>query len=408
MTSSDPEFLGGPTDASAGGLFVDDVSVAYDGATVLDRLTLTVGRGETVALVGPSGSGKSTLLRAIAGLEPLAGGRVVADGRSLDGVATHQRDLGLMFQEHALFHHVDVAGNVAFGLRMKGWSTARQDERVGELLALVGLAGFGGRAVHELSGGEAQRVALARALAPEPALLMLDEPFGSLDRVLREQLTGELRALLAELGQTALHVTHDQGEAFALADRIAVLDGGRLRQVGTPAEVWWAPASRFVAEFVGHPNIVEVDVQLDGDGRRVVSLDGTVLGRAFSGSAAAPGDDSAGVRLGTVGLGAVGDGRYEVVIPVAAIEVASGGPLVVRVEASEFRDGRRRVTARTISPSGGAGGGGRATGRALVFDTPADPRGDGDSALRPGDEVTVSVAVDKLHLLDQEPEVTAW
>ncbi len=317
----------GQAETGAAGLSIRDVTVAFGSVRAVDGVSLEVAAGETLAVVGPSGSGKSTLLRAIAGLEPLVAGEIRAGGRSLAGVPVPERDLGLMFQDHALFPHLDVAANVAFGLRMKRWPADRQRARVVALLELVGLAGFERRAVHELSGGEAQRVALARALAPEPALLMLDEPFGSLDRVLREQLTEEVRRLLRELGQTALHVTHDQAEAFALADRVAVLAAGRLVQVGEPAELWHRPATRFVAEFLGHPNRWPATV---GEGGRV-----TVAGLDL-GSLAGVGAESAG---GTV------------VVPVTAVGPSRSGtgPTVdVEVGSVGFNQGRYRVTGRLV------------------------------------------------------------
>ncbi len=243
------------TDTDRTYLRVDGITVAYGDQVVLDGLSVDVAAGETVAVVGPSGSGKSTLLRAVAGLEPLLGGRIMLDGVDLASVAPHLRGIGYMFQDHALFTHLSVADNIAYGPTMAGWSGDRKQRRVGELLELVGLGGYGNRAVDELSGGEAQRVALARSLAPEPRVLLLDEPLGSLDRVLREQLVADLDRLLTELGQTALHVTHDQAEAFALADRVAVLTDGRLDRIGTPAELWHDPGTRFVAEFLGRPNI---------------------------------------------------------------------------------------------------------------------------------------------------------
>lgn len=227
------------------------ITVDFGARRALDAVDLTVADGEVVAVLGPSGSGKSTLLRAIAGLVVPTSGRIVHDGRDLSDVAPHARGFGLMFQDHALFPHLDVLGNVAFGLRMRGDARRDATARARAVLETVGLAGAEHRRIEELSGGEQQRVALARALAPEPGMLMLDEPLGSLDRALREALAHELAALFSRIGISALVVTHDQDEAFALADRIAVIDGGRIVQVGTPAEVWRGPATRFVAEFLG-------------------------------------------------------------------------------------------------------------------------------------------------------------
>ena len=244
-------------------LALDGIQVRYGDTVALDRIDLTVADHEVVCVLGPSGCGKSTLLRAIAGLEPAAAGTVRWDGRDLAAVPPHRRQFGLMFQDHALFPHRDVLGNVAFGVRMHGASRADVDARARAALARVGLTGFEHRRVRELSGGEQQRVALARALAPDPRLLMLDEPLGSLDRELRERLAVELRALFVELGVTAIFVTHDQDEAFALADRVVVMRAGRIEQLGAPADVWRRPANEPVARFLGFATVV--DATVDGD-----------------------------------------------------------------------------------------------------------------------------------------------
>jgi len=237
-------------------LEIEAVTKIYGGRPVLHDVSLAVEEGQIVCLLGPSGSGKSTLLRIVAGLEEAEAGRLSFDGRPLAGVPVHRRDFGLMFQDYALFPHKDVAANVAFGLRMAGWPRDRIEARVAEMLDLVGLAGYEERQVFDLSGGEQQRVALARSLAPGPRLLMLDEPLGSLDRTLREELLIELRAILNEVGVTAIYVTHDQEEAFALADRVAILHRGRIVQQGTPQEVYRRPASAWVARFLGLANLV--------------------------------------------------------------------------------------------------------------------------------------------------------
>ena len=236
-------------------LEVRGASVAFDGQPALRDVDVEVGPGEVVALLGPSGSGKSTLLRAVAGLQPLDSGVVLLDGTPLDGTPPHRRGIGLMFQDHALFPHRDVGANVAFGLRMQRRSGEHQRRRVEELLELVGLPGTGHRTIQTLSGGEQQRVALARALAPEPRVLLLDEPLGALDRPLRERLVGELRELFTALGLTVLAVTHDQAEAFALAQRLVLLDGGRVLQAGTPTAVWAQPASVRAAQLLGFTNV---------------------------------------------------------------------------------------------------------------------------------------------------------
>ncbi|WP_419916179.1 ABC transporter ATP-binding protein [Candidatus Poriferisodalis sp.] len=248
-------------DGRGGGtLRITDAHVHFDGFRALDGVDLAVGDGEMVVLLGPSGCGKTTLLRAASGLQPLDAGQIELDGRDLTGQRPDQRGIGLMFQDEVLFPHFDVEGNVAFGLRMARVPFAERRRRVAEVLELVGLAGFEGRDVATLSGGEAQRVSLARALAPEPRVLLLDEPFGSLDRLLRERLIDELRPVLDQVGVTAVHVTHDHHEAFALADRIAVMASGRILRIGTPEEVWTDPRTAQVARFLGHTNVFDSEV----------------------------------------------------------------------------------------------------------------------------------------------------
>ena len=232
-------------------LGIGDLTVTYDDFVAVDGVDLEVADGEIVCILGPSGSGKSSLLRAVAGLEPDASGQVTWDGEDLARVPPHRRGFGLMFQDHALFPHRDVQGNVAFGLRMQRLPRDETASRTAAALALVGLVGFERRRIRELSGGEQQRVALARSLAAAPRLLMLDEPLGALDRALRERLVAELRALFVRLELTTLFVTHDHDEAFALADRLVVMHAGRIEQLGTPAEVWQRPANAFVARFLG-------------------------------------------------------------------------------------------------------------------------------------------------------------
>jgi thiamine transport system ATP-binding protein len=245
-------------------LSVRGLTVHYGSFVAVREADLDIADGEVLALLGPSGSGKSTLLRAITGLEPLASGTVSWDGADLARIPVHQRGFGLVFQDGQLFPHRDVAGNIAFGLRMQRMSARERAQRVGTLLGLVGLSGYERRRVTELSGGEAQRVALARALAPEPRLLLLDEPLSGLDAGLREQLAVDLAEVLKDAKITALLVTHDQEEAFTLADRVAVLQAGAIRQVGAVRDVWRRPADEAVATFLGVTSFFDGEV---ADGR---------------------------------------------------------------------------------------------------------------------------------------------
>ncbi len=227
------------------------------GSTVaLEDVSLDVDQGEIVCVLGPSGCGKTTFLRLIAGLETADRGDISFAGRDTSGIPVHERGFGFMFQEHALFPHQNVAQNIAFGLKMAKLARQTVHSRVAKVLELVGLTGMSERSVNSLSGGEQQRVALARSLAPGPRLLLLDEPLGSLDRALRQRLMSELRIILKELDVTAITVTHDQQEAFALADKIVVMDAGRALQTATPETVYRRPNSPAVARFLGLVNLL--------------------------------------------------------------------------------------------------------------------------------------------------------
>ena len=238
------------------GLELEHINFSAGGRQILRDVSLRVQNGETVALLGPSGSGKTTLLRVVAGLEHAASGSVRFDGVEMRGIPAHGRGFGMMFQDHALFPHLNVAKNVEFGLRRGGGDARGKAARRAEVLELVGLSGFEQRSLEKLSGGERQRVALARSLAPQPRLLMLDEPLGSLDRGLRERLAADLREILTTLQVTALYVTHDQFEAFTVADRIAILDAGQIVRIDTPRGIWDEPQTEFVAHFLGFENII--------------------------------------------------------------------------------------------------------------------------------------------------------
>jgi len=304
-------------------LTVEGVTVSFDGATAVDGVSLDVAAGEVLGILGPSGSGKSTLLRSVAGLERLDAGRVRWHGDDITAQPVHRRGFALMFQDGQLFPHRAVAENIAYPLRIAGERGG--SARVDELLELVGLAGFGSRRVTELSGGEQQRVALARSLAARPRMLLLDEPLSALDRELRERLAGDLRRILVDTGTTAVFVTHDQDEAFAVSDRVAVMIAGRLVQVGTPAEVWRRPGSAQIARFLGYTTVLEGAAArlVDPGAPGAIALRASAVVVADGGQVAArvvrstPAVDGARVRLVVDGIGEV-DGVAGPGVPVAA------------------------------------------------------------------------------------------
>jgi len=241
-------------------LRLESLTRRFGETVAVDAVSLEVEQGEFLTLLGPSGCGKTTTLRMVAGFEHPTGGRVIIGGRDVTALKPQKRDVGMVFQNYALFPHLDVWDNVEFGLRSRGFSRSDAKPKVERALALVEMEGYGKRKVQALSGGQQQRVALARALAPEPPLLLLDEPLSNLDAALRERTRDELRALLKRLGMTAVFVTHDQEEAFALSDRIAVMSRGVLQQLGTPESLYAAPANAFVAAFLGRANFLPATV----------------------------------------------------------------------------------------------------------------------------------------------------
>ena len=280
------------------GIRFDRVSVAYDGNTVLDSLDLTVEPGEVMALLGPSGSGKTTALRAVAGFVRPASGRVFIGGRDVTGLPPHQRGIGMVVQQYALFPHLRVKDNVAFGLRARKAAKAEIPGRVAEALEMTGMGAYAERYPRELSGGQQQRVAIARALAIRPGVLLLDEPLSALDAQLRSGMLAELARLHRELPDVSiLYVTHDQVEALTLADRIAVMDRARLQDCGTPQELYRTPRTEFTASFVGNANLLAVTV-----GAGTVSLDGVEL-KVDTGDAAPGATATLCVRPHLVGLG---------------------------------------------------------------------------------------------------------
>jgi ABC-type Fe3+/spermidine/putrescine transport system ATPase subunit len=270
-------------------LGIEGLRKSFGATLALDGVDLEIAEGERFALLGASGCGKSTLLRCLAGLEWPEAGRVLLDGADITEAPPHARPVNMMFQSYALFPHMDVARNIGFGLKQEGVPVREISSRVEDMLALVRLDGLGARKPHQLSGGQRARVALARALAKRPRLLLLDEPLSALDRNLREAMQGELAAIQVRTGTTFVIVTHDQAEAMTLATRIAVMDRGRIVQVGTPAEVYGRPRNRFVAEFLGAANMLgkvairpeRISIAREGEGQ----ASGTVREIAYRGDA---------------------------------------------------------------------------------------------------------------------------
>ena len=257
---------------------VRDVVKIYGGARAVDGVSFGVERGKILSLLGPSGGGKTTVMRMIAGLARPDGGEIFVKGKALTNTPVHRRNIGMLFQNYALFPHLDVAGNIAFGLEMRGVARADLGPGVERALAMVKLGGFAARMPHQLSGGQQQRVALARALVIEPSALLLDEPFGALDRQLRETMQVETRDLQRRLGITTLMVTHDQEEALTLSDYVAVMRAGRIEQLGTPGDIYERPVSRFVAGFIGTSNFITGRVtKRRAEAYLVESADGIIL-----------------------------------------------------------------------------------------------------------------------------------
>lgn len=303
-------------------LSIQDISKTFGKIHTLDGISFDVSEGEIVALLGPSGCGKSTLLAIIAGLELPDRGEVFWNGNSLSGIPPHLRHFGLMFQDFALFPHMDVYANIAFGLKMARMDPQSIDLRVNEMLSLVGLPDFSKRDVNTLSGGEQQRIALARALATHPHLLMLDEPLGSLDRNLRERLVSDLQAILHRMHQTAIYVTHDQEEAFVISDRIILMNSGRVEQIGTPNMIYTDPASLFVARFLEMTNIIPANVNVL-DGKRQLTS-----------------------PIGNFSVNSPTLGQVNILVRPDMARLDDNGPLILRGEFSgvSFRGSQQRVT----------------------------------------------------------------
>jgi putative spermidine/putrescine transport system ATP-binding protein len=321
-----------------------DLTRHYGAVKALDGLTLHLSPGELVVLLGPSGCGKTTALRILAGLDAPTSGTVAVGGKDLTKVPANKRDMGMVFQAYSLFPHMTVLQNVTFGLKLRGVDTDRRSGRGGEMLELVGLSEHADRYAHQLSGGQQQRVALARALAIEPSVLLLDEPLSALDAKVRVQLRDEIRRVQLEVGTTTLFVTHDQEEALAVADRVGVMNKGRLEQLAPPAELYSAPTTPFVAEFVGQNNKVPAVV----DQGRVRVLGGST--EALPGSITS-GSGTAMVRPESVRLGRSDSGEATVTTvaflgPISRVHclMTDGSTLTAQMassEAGQFGPGTR-------------------------------------------------------------------
>jgi ABC-type Fe3+/spermidine/putrescine transport system ATPase subunit len=309
LTTSPALHDGRPGEAAATDLALDvrGVRKAFGATVALERADLQVRRGEFLTLLGPSGSGKTTLLRLIVGFEQPTAGEILLDGRDISHMSPAERGVGMVFQQYALFPHMTVADNIGYGLKVRGWSRQRRKARVDEMLELLRLGGYQDRYPRQLSGGQQQRVALGRAVAYDPALILMDEPLGALDRTLRLEMEEEIRRLHRDLQATVVYVTHDQQEALALSDRIAIMRAGRIVAIGTPEALYYRPANSFVAGFFADANLLPVTSwEPTGEGRATVRCGGTAFECAVSGSPS--GAAVLSVRRRSLRLGGVPDG----------------------------------------------------------------------------------------------------
>ncbi len=360
-------------------LEVSNVTKRFGDGFALKRVSLSAERGDIVCLLGPSGCGKTTLLRLIAGLESPDEGAISFDGRELNRVPARDRGFGLMFQDLALFPHMDVSGNVSFGLRMQRRAQEEVTARVNTLLRLVGLGDFRQRKIHELSGGERQRVALARSLAAEPRLLMLDEPLGALDRALRETLQTQVRAILKALGQTAIYVTHDREEAYAMADTMVIMEQGEVVQAGAPEELYTAPRSELVARLMGIRNVLRGQRAGQDDAATHLQTEVGLVAGVVQGDELRPAGEA---------LAIVDERRIEVGARTQASASASDRLTLVdgTVESRRFHSGELEVVVRA------------GIGRLTCVVKPAE------DVPAAGDEVTVAIPYDAVRIVATERE----
>lgn len=328
------------TASQVGSLILENVSKVFpqrEGqgeVRAVDQVSLTIHEGEFLTLLGPSGCGKTTTLRLISGFELPSAGLILLDGKDISNRPPNKRDMAMVFQSYALFPHMTVFNNIAYGLRVKHVARKELRERVEKVLDLMNLSGLGGRRPHELSGGQQQRVALARSLVVEPRVLLFDEPLSNLDAKLRVQMRVEIRNLQRRLNITSVYVTHDQVEAMALSDRIVVMNGGRIEQIGAPEDIYRHPTSRFVADFIGRANFLTSTVESAGDGSASVSLFGQPV-RVPVGFHTAPGDQVTAV-LRPEALSLVDDPARQQVVVEQAMYLGSSIEYVVRAGDQEL------------------------------------------------------------------------
>jgi putative spermidine/putrescine transport system ATP-binding protein len=312
----------------------DKVSKAFGAMTVVDKLDLAIEKAEFVSMLGPSGSGKTTLLMMLAGFEAPTSGSISVRGKRVDALPPHRRNMGVVFQNYALFPHMTVAENVAFPLKMRRVSRGEIADRVGKALDMVQLGAFHDRRPIQLSGGQQQRVALARALVFEPEVVLMDEPLGALDKKLREQMQMDIRDIHHRLGLTIVFVTHDQAEALTMSDRIAIFNHGKIEQIGTPSEIYDRPTTQFVAEFIGETNLLSGKVTTSENGLLGIAVDGGQQLQVASAAKHEPGKHvKVSVRPERIELGSSDGSRNELKVRVSDV-VYRGDHLQVVVEAA--------------------------------------------------------------------------
>lgn len=330
----------------------DKVSKAFGILTVVDDLDLSIGKGEFVSMLGPSGSGKTTLLMMLAGFENPTSGSISVGGKRVDALPPHKRNMGVVFQNYALFPHMSVAENVAFPLKMRGASRTEIIERVNKALDMVQLGAFHERKPIQLSGGQQQRVALARALVFEPEVVLMDEPLGALDKKLREQMQMDIRDIHHRLGLTIVFVTHDQTEALTMSDRIAIFNHGKIEQIGGPSEIYDRPKTQFVAEFIGETNLLNGKVTSFSNGILNVTLEGGQAIRVASSNSLEPGKHvKVSVRPEQIEIGPSGEGQNQLKVRITDI-VYHGDHLQVQADTGS-RSFVIKATRKAITPQVG-------------------------------------------------------